>query len=78
MKTSKRILSLLLALLLVPGVCAVSPVTAGAEETGKAIRFVKNGVLDDISGAYNSIIWFGNYRQSSDGNGGFNNDPIKW
>jgi hypothetical protein len=78
MKMTKKILSLLLALLLVPGVCVVAPVTAGAEETGKAIRFVKNGVLDDISGAYNSIIWFGNYRQSSDGNGGFNNDPIKW
>ena len=23
-------------------------------------------------------VWFGRYPQSSDGNGGFNNDPIKW
>lgn len=23
-------------------------------------------------------VWFGHYPQSSDGNGGFNNDPIKW
>ena len=25
-----------------------------------------------------SFVWFGNYKQSSDGNGGYNVDPIKW
>ncbi|MBR4767055.1 MAG: hypothetical protein IK085_09885, partial [Clostridia bacterium] len=75
---TKKIISLLLSVIMVLGVCAVSPVTAGAEETGKTIRFVKNGNADFIKGAQQNNIWFGHYQQSSDGNGGFNVDPIKW
>ncbi len=43
---------------------------------------VKNIIMDctapNIKGAQASSLWFGNYEQSSDGNGGFNKEPVKW
>ena len=43
-------------------------------ETPKAINLAAVGVL----GAQMSSVWFGNYKQSSDGNGGYNVEPVKW
>lgn len=31
-----------------------------------------------LKGRQKSNVYFGNYKQSSDGQGGYNNDPIKW
>lgn len=42
--------------------------------TGAAIRTDAS----HIEGGQASSVYFGNYLQSSNGNGGFNNDPIKW
>ncbi len=52
-----------------------------ADTSSKAIVLVDNGVASNIknptSGTWNRVC-FGNYKQSSDGSGGFNEDPIKW
>ena len=45
--------------------------------TSKSIQLALLG-MPNIRGAQQSKIWFGNYKQSSDGNGGYNVDPIKW
>ncbi len=37
-----------------------------------------NRTADNISGAQADNIYFGTYRQSSDGNSGYNEDAIKW
>ena len=77
MKTRKQFLSLLLAVCLVIGLL---PTTAFAVETGtgKAIQLVDNGTAANIGGGQADNIYFGTYQQSSDGNGGYNIDPIKW
>ena len=72
-QTLRRGLSVLLSLVMC---LSLLPATALAEETetGKAIRLGTS----QINGGQASSVYFGNYQQSSDGNGGFNNDPIKW
>ena len=78
----KKLLSIFLAMLLLFSSAAVGgaglALTASAAETGKAIRLVQDGKADYITGAQTSNVWFGNYKQSSDGADGFNVDPIKW
>ena len=72
----KRILSILLTLCMV---LSIAPTAAFAEgegntNTGKAIQIGTS----QIEGGQASSVYFGNYQQSSDGNGGYNTDPIKW
>ena len=73
----KRLGAWVLTLALVVGLL---PQTAFAAETdtGKAIQLVDSGTAANISGAQADNIYFGTYRQSSDGNSGYNIDPIKW
>ena len=82
MQIAKKTLSVFLAMLMVFGTFAVGgaglALTASADDTNKAIRLVTNGALDGIEGAQQNNVWFGNYKQSGDGAGGFNVDPIKW
>lgn len=56
--------------------------TAKAEEENVAIVLVKNGIAENITGGQGGNseggIWFGKYNQSSDGNNGFKEEPIKW
>lgn len=77
MKVKKSIVSILVALMMV---FAMAPVTGTvyAEDNSDAIQFVNNGIAMNISGRQESNVYFGDYMQSSDGNGGFNMDPIKW
>ena len=49
-----------------------------ADEGRPAMQLVVDGNANDIAGAQASSVWFGNYPQSSNGNGGFNVDPVKW
>ena len=44
----------------------------------KALQLVTGGAAANIAGAQGNSVWFGAYPQSSDGQGGFNVDPIKW
>ena len=39
---------------------------------------LNSGYAANIEGAQRSSVYFGNYKQSSDGSGGFNVDPVKW
>ena len=71
MRAKERILSLLLVFCLVAGLL---PTVAFAAETGKAIQIGTS----QIEGGQASSVYFGNYQQSSNGDGGYNNDPIKW
>ncbi len=71
----KRILSLMLAALLC---LTLLPTASLATGTGKAIRLVTYGTAANIAGGQASSVYFGTYRQSSDGQGGYNVDPIKW
>ena len=44
----------------------------------KAIELVTGGAAANIAGAQKSSVYFGNYKQSSDGGDGYNVDPVKW
>lgn len=74
----KRWIGALLAACLV---MALLPTAALAEDTGKAIQRVSNDSNDsagNIGGGQADNVYFGTYRQSSDGRGGYNIDPVKW
>lgn len=73
----KRLGAWVLTLALVVGLL---PQTAFAAETdtGKAIQLVDSGTAANIGGGQADNIYFGTYQQSSDGNSGYNIDPIKW
>ena len=71
----KRWIGALLAACLV---MALLPTAALATDTGKAIQRVSNGSAGNISGGQADNVYFGTYRQSSNGSGGYNMDPIKW
>ena len=51
---------------------------AYAADGDKAIQLVNNGTVAGIQGKQGSNVYFGNYKQSSDGEGGFLVEPIKW
>ena len=57
-------------------------VTITAAAATAALQLVdRSGAMPsaaNIAGAQASSVYFGTYRQSSDGNGGYNVDPIKW
>ena len=82
MHIAKKLLSVSLAMLMTLGTIAVGGTgfvpAASAADAGKAVRIVTNGAAEFITGAQTSAVWFGNYKQSSDGAGGFNVDPVKW
>lgn len=68
------LLVLMLMAVLLSGLAGL--VTAYAEGTTPEIALGSSA--SNIQGAQASTVWFGHYLQSSNGNGGFNNDPIKW
>ena len=72
----KRILSLFCALALC--LTLLPTVVFAATDTGKAIQLVDSGTAANIGGGQADNLYFGTYQQSSDGNGGYNIDPIKW
>ena len=82
MHIAKKLLSVSLAMLMTLGTIAVGGTgfvpAASAADAGKAVRIVTNGAAEFITGAQTSAVWFGNYKQSSDGENGFNVDPIQW
>ena len=72
----KRIISFLLAICLVAG---LMPTAAfAATDTGKTIQLVDSGTAANIGGRQADNVYFGTYKQSSNGGGGYNTDPIKW
>lgn len=44
----------------------------------KNISIVENDIAADIAGSQLSNVYFGNYKQSSDGKGDFKTEPVKW
>lgn len=44
----------------------------------KNLQLVKGGSAPNIKGAQVSSVYFGNYKQTGNGSGGYNVDPIKW
>ncbi len=42
------------------------------------MQLVRGGKAANNTGAQGSSVCFGKYKQSSDGNGDYNVDPIKW
>lgn len=76
MKPKGKILSLLLASCLVAGLMPTAVFATGTD-TGKAIQLVDSGTAANIGGKQADNIYFGTYKQSSDGSG-YNTDPIKW
>ena len=72
-KTLRRGFSVLLSLMLC---LTMLPTIALAEgtDTGKAIQLGTT----QIEGSQDGSVYLGNYKQSSNGSGIFNNDPIKW
>ena len=76
-KMKKRVLSLMLATCLIS---TMMPTVTFAEGTGtgKAIQLVDSGTAANVGGGQADNIYFGTYQQSSDGNGGYNTDPVKW
>lgn len=72
--TGKRLLSILLCLCMA---ACMLPTVAFAADTGKAIQLVNSGSAANISGSQEDSIYFGTYRQSSDGSGSYNTEPVK-
>lgn len=77
MKPKRRVLSLLLAVCLVVGLMPTVAFAAGSD-TGKAIQLVDSAAAANIGGKQADNIYFGTYKQSSNGSGSYNTDPIKW
>ena len=77
MKPKIRITSFWLAICLVVGLLPTTAFAVGTD-TGKAIQLVDSGTAANISGKQADSVYFGTYQQSSDGNGGYHTDPIKW
>ena len=77
MKPKIRITSFWLAICLVVGLLPATAFAVGTD-TGKAIQLVDSGTAANISGGQADSVYFGTYQQSSDGNGGYHIDPIKW
>ena len=76
-KIRKRIALFLSGVLCVAACVTTIPqlsLTAYAAGTGKNLQLTAG----DISGAQASSVYFGTYKQSRNGAGGFNTDPIKW
>ena len=74
----KRWIGALLAACLV---MALLPTAALATDTGKAIQRVSNDSNDsagNIGGRQADNVYFGTYRQSSNGSSSYNTDPVKW
>ena len=71
MKPKRRIISFLLAICLVVGLMPTAAFAAGTD-TGKAIQLVDSGTAANIGGGQADSIYFGTYKQSSDGNNGYN------
>lgn len=77
MKPKRRVLSLLLAVCLVVGLMPTVAFAAGTD-TGKAIQLVDSAAAANIGGKQADNIYFGTYKQSGNGSGSYNTDPIKW
>lgn len=78
-KSRLRLLCLLTALLGLFGAgqtWAGTPTTSGTSSTHRGA--VVGGTAANIGGGQADNLYFGTYQQSSDGNGGYNIDPIKW
>ena len=78
-KSRLRLLCLLTALLGLFGAgqtWAGTPTTSGTSSTHRGA--VVGGTAANIGGGQAANLYFGTYQQSSDGNGGYNIDPIKW
>ena len=78
-KNRLRLLCLLTALLGLFGAgqtWAGTPTTSGTSSTHRGA--VVGGTAANIGGGQAANLYFGTYQQSSDGNGGYNTDPIKW
>ena len=68
----KRILSVLLTLCMVIGL-----ISTAVFAEGEAKKSITLGTVA-LEGAQKSNVWFGNYKQSGNGSGGFNVDPVRW
>lgn len=79
-RAGKKLAAVLLAVaMIVTFVPVMGTQTVYAEENDPAaIQIVENGTAADITGGQTSKVYLGHYQQSSDGEGEFNIDPIKW
>ncbi len=78
-KSRLRLLCLLTALFGLLGagqIWAENGTTSGTSSTHRGA--VVGGTAANIGGGQADNLYFGTYQQSSDGNGGYNIDPIKW
>lgn len=84
MMKSKRVLSIILTLCLVAGLMPAVSLTASAADTDMAIMWGVSGIGDPVAPTGSDTlytydyIYYGTYQQSSNGNNGYNTDPIKW
>lgn len=51
---------------------------AGRQEAAAETKNLQNPRITEDGTVTWDCVWFGHYPQSSDGKGGFNNEPIKW
>ena len=77
MKPKSKLLSLLLTICLVVGLMPTAAFAAGTD-TGKAVQLVDSGTAANICGGQADNHFIGKKQQGSDGESGYNIDPIKW
>ncbi len=73
-KVTAAVISLAMVFTMVP----LMAQTAYADDSEPAAICLVNDMAPNITGAQTSSIWFGNYKQSDDGSGDHNKEPIKW
>lgn len=71
-KVASRIIAFALMFAMLVGL-----LPAGRQEAAAATDLRNPRIANDGTVTWDCV-WFGHYPQSSDGKGGFNNDPIKW
>ena len=82
-KIMKKVLTAVLSLAMIACFVPQAGMQVYAEDSGTpAIQLVQNGTAPNIPGGQGGSteggVYFGNYKQSSNGNGGFRVEPVKW
>ena len=77
-KTKRKMLTIITAFALAFTAVPIMTVPVYADAPSAINLVDEDGKVSGITGAQVSNVYFGKYKQSSDGAGGFKTEPIKW
>ncbi|MBQ6402121.1 MAG: Ig-like domain-containing protein [Firmicutes bacterium] len=77
-KMKNKVIAFAMSLAMVFTMMPIMGAPVYADDPAPAAIYLANGEAPNIEGGQTSSIWFGDYKQSPDGSGDYNKDPIKW